>query len=429
MTGTGNRRTGFDRKAGRFSAVVLCVLVLTFAGSRTGHAICEAPGAPNAAASAFDSAQTAQVAAGTLAIQAVVEAETNLARSAIVTYMNTAWDTMMLPRLNQFWEDWEEALKAMTAQLHAGITDQTRQMAAAYDFDNVGESARRIQRAEVTAKKDFTVTDQGCQFDSTAQYLGSAMQTARSTARGYAYDIAKLGNNNKDTAAASGAASLQKSRWDIYVNKFCDGVSNGGNPGCAPGNPMANAHITPSKTLFAKETIDLTDADTREAVSQLTYNISGYAVPDNWSKKVLSSAIGREQRQNNREYLAQMDAVSMLVTSIIGERTPGKPAPTIKAMRVRAGVSDASDTPSEREIRQATIEQLWDPKYFADLSDSPSTIPQKELYLKAYNLYALYKVIEKTEKISNVYAIETANLLDAYDSSRSSGSEFAPLRP
>lgn len=408
--------------------VWMMLLAAAVAFPSSAFAVCEAPGAPSASETNFDNSQNTKVNTITTNIIALVETETDNARSAIVEYMNEAWDDMMQPRLNQFWEDWEEALKAMTAQLHASIEDQTRVMASSYDFSNVGEHARRIQKTEFDAKKQYTATNQGCQFDTSAKYLGGAARTARAAAKGFAGDMTRLGSNDKDTPSASGAASLVKSRWDTYVNKFCDGVSNGGKPGCAAPAPLANAHITPSKTLFAKETIDMTDADTREAVSQLTYNITGYSVPDPMAIDVLDSPAGREQRQQNREYIAQMEAVSALVTSIVGERTPGEAAPEIKAMRVRAGVADASDTPSEREIRQALVEQIWDPTYFADLSDAPSTITQKELYLKAYNLYMLYKTIEKTEKIATVHAIQTANMLDAFDKSRDSGHINAPLR-
>ncbi len=47
-----------------------------------------------------------------------------------------------------------------------------------------------------------------------------------------------------------------------------------------------------------------------------------------------------------------------------------------------------------------------------NLYDNPSTIAQKELYLKAYSLVMLYDMISKQEKISNAYAIETAAILE-----------------
>jgi hypothetical protein len=76
------------------------------------------------------------------------------------------------------------------------------------------------------------------------------------------------------------------------------------------------------------------------------------------------------------------------------------------------GVSTASANPSERELRQAVLEQLWDPGYYVGLGDDPSTATQKEIYLEAYNLMLLYQLVNKEEKISNVYAVQTAALLE-----------------
>ena len=124
-----------------------------------------------------------------------------------------------------------------------------------------------------------------------------------------------------------------------------------------------------------------------------------------------------------------MDAVGALAWSVVADRSPGKPAPEIKAIRQKSGAPEMliSDKPSRREIRQAIIEQLWDPNYYKELFDNPNTISQKELYLKAYGLVMLSDMIEKQEKISTAYAIETANMLDRHDHSRQGAVSSAPV--
>ena len=88
----------------------------------------------------------------------------------------------------------------------------------------------------------------------------------------------------------------------------------------------------------------------------------------------------------------------------------------------------ASPTPSLREIRQSIIEQLWDPNFYKNLDDNPTTTAQKELYLKAYGLVMLYDMIEKQEKISNAYAIETAALLERAQHARNGFTAETPLQ-
>jgi hypothetical protein len=88
----------------------------------------------------------------------------------------------------------------------------------------------------------------------------------------------------------------------------------------------------------------------------------------------------------------------------------------------------ASANPSARETRQAFIEQLWDPNYYKDLYNEPSTIGQKEVYLKAYGVYMINEMVAKQEKIADVYAVETANLLNHWSNVVSSVSSSQPIR-
>jgi hypothetical protein len=92
------------------------------------------------------------------------------------------------------------------------------------------------------------------------------------------------------------------------------------------------------------------------------------------------------------------------------------------------GVGNAALNPSVREIRESVIEQLWDPEYYKDLYDNPSTVLQKELYLKAYSLVMLNDIISKQEKISNAYAIETADMLQGMGAGRRVDLSLAPLK-
>ena len=148
------------------------------------------------------------------------------------------------------------------------------------------------------------------------------------------------------------------------------------------------------------------------ATNELIYNITGYEASDPSAKDSLESAVTQDKRAEQRAYAAQMDVVGSLVYGVIGDRTPGPAAPEVQQLRQKEGISDASAHPSDREIRQSVVEQLWDPNYYVDLGDSPSTTSRKEMYLSAYNLMLLYKVIDKTERIANAFAVTTSNILD-----------------
>jgi len=338
-------------------------------------------------------------------------------------------NTVIIGKLGSFWEEWHQAMEDMTAQLSATLVDRTRQTAENEDAKNVALAAKTQQKKELEAKETYEPASEAiCRFDTINEDLNESDAISDALTVGYSMDFRNIGGNNKNSIARSGKAGLQKSRWEVYRDKFCDKESNNGRAGCSEDGPMANAHILPSKTIFGKPTIDLDDANTRDALRELTFNITGYEATDLIPVTAFKSFQGLEQRQENREYLAQMDAVGALVYSTVAERGMGDPAPEVKELRERMGVTDASETPSKREIRQSIVEQLRDPAYYIQLYANPKTVSQKELYLKAYNVTMLYDMIAKQEKISTVYAIQAANRLNKADRSRHNASSSAPLR-
>jgi len=191
--------------------------------------------------------------------------------------------------------------------------------------------------------------------------------------------------------------------------------------------PDRNANITPSRTIFGQETIDVSNPNNYLAVNEIVYNITGFEPPPPVDS--LDTPQGKEERQRARNYLAQMDVATALVSSVVAERMPSEEAPAIGAIRSSVGVPNPSDRPSEREIRQATIEQFFDPNYYINLIDNPSVVAREETFLYAYNLMLLYKLIEKTEKIANAYAVQTANIIQQGETASRAGTEsYAPLR-
>lgn len=423
-----------DKSEMRWLGVVAVVALLALPGR--AHAQCEVTGQPEAAAAAVGAAQTAAVTAATTATIAAIETTTSIARSAILTSMEAGW-VIIQERLNRFYKEWHEAQKEQVSQLHAGQLDQTRQMGNINDAANTGNAARAMQTAAYNSNLRNVSTEEGCRFDTTAKHLSRATHVARAVAKGGARDVARVMGNKAGTPAAKGRQAMQAARIENYRNIYCDPSANGGKAGCngaaADGSggtagSMPGAHIQPSKTLLGQETIDMSDPDMVKAINDLIFNISDIQVPDPVSPRVLATPAGKEQRLNDRELLTQMDTIASLAWSIVGERTPGEEAPEVQQMRLRMGVAGASDTPSEYELRQQVVEQLWDPAYYAGLQDGSAATVQKEIYLKAYSILQLNKLIEKMERISNIYVVQGANLIDKYDRSGDNADQVRRVR-
>jgi hypothetical protein len=165
-----------------------------------------------------------------------------------------------------------------------------------------------------------------------------------------------------------------------------------------------------------------------QAMDSMMFNMTGYKVPDPIVSGAFGTSYGIDQIFVRREYMAQMSAVGSLLYSVVADRAPGEKAPEVQMMRKLMGVQNPSATPSVREIRRSIIEQLWDPNYYKNLYDNPSTIAQKELYLKAYGLVMLYDMISKQEKISTAYSIETADILNRAMHERAAFVSQTPLQ-
>jgi hypothetical protein len=390
-------------------------------------------------------AQAASIAANTAALNAaflapvgalpvMYQATITAGQATLITEL-TLMQTTILNKLAWFWNRWLEAWQQMTQQLSGSTSEGSRKLGALFDSDDLGENSREVEETELKAKKQYQTTDQTCRFDTTARGMNSAMRTGKFVSQGIAQDASINANNQTGTPGASGPPTFANARFQEYIANFCDPADNDNSSGCsAPATPGAlpGGDVNAGRTLFSRETIDMAAAGAlgtanRLSMQHLTYNLTGFEVPAPFKREVLLNPQGREQRMQNREYLAQMDAVTSLVTSLFGERTPGQSAPQIQQLRQKLGVTDASATPSERELRQSVIEQLWDPNYYVELNDSPGATQQKEVYLQAYNVMMLFKIIEKTEKISTVFAIQTANMLERkHGQAKEGGAEWQP---
>lgn len=402
----------------KFAAVILAVAV--FLAPAPASAQCEFPGVTQIAAAGFAASTVALLNANYLAtpptgggILPTAWTLTTQVTQALLNAALKAFETRLYNRLRDFWDDYLEALQDMTAQLNSSVNDGTRNMNSLFDTSNMTLNQRTVQQVEIQAKKQFQPTNEGCRFDTAARYMADAGRTGKAMSAGLGKSYTGIGLNGARSDAAKGPGQLAAVRWNRYRTLFCDDRMNGGKAGCAAGNPLVNAHVTPSKTLFGRETIPMnTDPNYALAVNELIYNLIGYEAPAPIPQDALAAPSLKDRRQEQRAYATQMDAVGALIYDVVGERTPGQPAAEVQALRQSQGITDANPRPSEREIRQSTLEQLWNPSYYVDLQDSSSTTNRKEVFLQAYNLMLIYKLVDKTEKIANVFVAETANWLD-----------------
>lgn len=401
------------KKRQNFAALSALLLFLLMAPAMA-MAQCELPAQPEAAATAAVTAQEGAVAAMTTGIIAGVETTTSIARAAMIAGMEVGWIALR-ERLAQYWKALLKAQKGQAAQQNAGQLDETRQLGSISDASTLAQAQRDVQKAELQLRRTIQPSDDGCRFDTAAPYRNRAIGLSRAVSSAAADDILANATARVGRPSAQGPLADFAARADQNRQLFCNTKANGGKAACTQdAGEYADAHVLPSKTLFGRDTYDLSDRHTLPAINELARNITGYVPAPLRNESSFKSAEGRQQRVADREKLAQMDAAGSLIWSIVGERMPAGSAPEVEQMRIRVGVAQPSSTPSEYEINKQAVEQLWDPNFYASLQDSSPATQQKQIYLRAYSVMQLYKLIDKMERISNVYAIQTSKMIDKY---------------
>lgn len=424
-----------NKKSGLCSVMRGLAAVTAIAGclaARPAFAQCEMPGTTMATAAGIVAADTASLNAQYLAPVGVLplfyEAQIYIAQSVLMNDLKDQEKTI-LDRMDKFWSDWLQAQKDMTAQLNASQGDGVRQVNNLFDSSGENKNARDMQTFEIQAKKQFEPTSVGCRFDSIAPAVATTSRSAKKISVALTNDSDDLANAKKGTPAAKGPGSVQKDKWDKYTKLFCNPDNNNGKANCPAAGSLMDADVTPSKTIFGKLTIDMSDPNMKVALDTLMTNITGYKPAKPIPKDSLDRPGEIQKRIEQRSYNAQMNTVTSLVHDIEASRLPGEKSDEAQAIRQQMGVTTASDKPSERELRQAVLEQLWDPGYYVGLGDEPSTTVQKQVYLQAYDLMLLYKLVDRMEKISDIYSIQAANTLKKYQGdTRDSGTSAMPMR-
>lgn len=411
------KQTVLEKKTRMVAVVVLMVAVLGYTPTAQAQP-CEIDTEVIAAQTSFEASQASAIAAMVSSISSVVTAETTAATTTIVTQLEIM-DTYVRTSLYEFWYRWQESWKGMTAQLNASQVDQSRNIGSNDDASNQGATQRMIQAEEHEAIRDYQPTKYGCEVDTANRSYSRTYYVATGVAKGFERDITNAGTNKTGTAGAGGAATFQRQRWQRYSNNFADPNANAGNSGAVGAPPLPNADIVPSRTLFGKETLDMSTPAHTQAIQELVNNIIGFDPPPPVSPDALAAVGGQEDMLENRAFLTKMSAVAAVPAHIVGERTPGEPAPHVREQRLAAGVpaSEVSPNPSKREVRQAIVENLWKPDFYIGLNDTPATARQKELYLQGYSLVMLYELIEKTERIATLFSVQGGHMLDEMDDS------------
>lgn len=350
-------------------------------------------------------------------------AQTYQGGEQVVNYLDNWWKTEFLP-----------ALKNMTAQLHASVIDQTRQVGSMMDSINLTRAAHRTQKIERETQDRLSPSEMACASGTPAPAMAQATRTSRALTQGYRNDVMKRASGAPGLPSASGAASDQKDRWDQYCTTFHDPTSNAGQSACpSPMTPgtLVNGDIDIEGFLL-KDTIDLNKPEEYAATQALLRNLIMPRAQDRLPDKVVDTPAGRERILLQEHLKAIRNVAAEIVSSIISQRAaiPGASVgPEISDIRKNAGVDPAeiSPNPSYNEIMLAmTKEKFFDPEYFTRVNGGIGEIKQEQTALDAYITMQMSDIYTLQEKINALLAARAALKYGAEP--KSSRHEYRPTK-
>lgn len=329
-----------------------------------------------------------------------------------------------------WWYNMRPAMQDMTAQLSAVNADQASALGKFEDAADMNRTIREIQKKELESHRENRVSEQSC----VAATVSGGMTRTASFRKHYnaAAPVEKSfrGANSTDTvpgtgaapASAKGKAADQAARWKKYVLKYCNPAANGGVGGCAGNNTVAGTlgadkDLDVVTQIFAKDTINLKDADTKTIVDDIIENIAEPFVLENIEPSSLESPAGQEEYLKGESYKAKRQAIYDALYFVVARRAPGSRSATggtstnfLREIRDSAGVPGSllSDNPSHNEIMEVMMsERFRTGKHSIEQVDEPENNEKEMVIQQAFEAMQLSDMLDLMDRYSMVLAAQT----------------------
>lgn len=327
--------------------------------------------------------------------------------------------------MDDMWvNDIEPSLRNMTAQLHAGRIDQTRQMGSSLDAHTLTRSARRVQQEELQSHRDNAPSELTCVAGSHLAPLGESYRFSNALKQGFRKDLLKRASGAPGTPAESSAAADQKVRWEEYCETFHDPDTNNGVSACP--NPATPGAIPDGdidvEGFLMQDTINMQDPDQYKTASALLRHLIQPHVNQKVPASAIDSPVGEEAILKQQHLDSVRNIAAEAVASIIAKRASVPQSVftsvgnQIRQIRLKAGIpaADISPAPSYNEVMQAlTKERFFDPEYFLRMQGDIGQIKQEQTALNAYISLQYQDIYTLQEQINALLSARAALTLNA----------------
>jgi len=322
------------------------------------------------------------------------------------------WDTFWYYNLRP-------AMMNQTDQLVTMDQDQNLQVGKFSDAQNMNRTNRDLQFQEIQSHRELRPGENVCQAATVSGGLTRAYTFRRAYGAAAPAERGARTGNTVGTAAAQGPGPDQKERWANYVSKYCDPNENAGSPGCTTAGSQVGRDIDVTGEIFAKETINLKDPDTKQAIDDLITNIAEPSAHDPVSAASIKSESeqGRESMLGAESYRAKRQVVYDALYQVVARRAPGSGTPQamLGPMREAAGVSNAeiSANPSHNEIMEVMMsERFRNGEYSMQQVDEPANNAREMVIQQAFQAMQLSDELDLLDHYSLLLAADISENID-----------------
>lgn len=318
------------------------------------------------------------------------------------------WDTF-------WWYNLKPSLQDIDDQVMTSHAEQAKALGEFADAANINRTKNEIASFDIDTHRETRPGDNVCVMGSASGGI------ARAAAFGKAYNTAAdsesllRSSNATGTAAAFGKGTDQKERWQAYVSNYCDSNLNGGHAGCDKSAPLAGRDLDVAGELLGKDTIDLTDLNTKKTIDTLTSNIVEPFVQDPVTPGALLTADGQKALLESESYKAKRQTIYDALHYIIARRAPGsRMGEFVSAVRTAAGIDQAhiSANPSYHEVLQAlTLDRFQTGQFGVSQIGEPENNARELVMQQALQLMQLSDQLDLLDRYSLIVAARAGNEL------------------
>lgn len=282
--------------------------------------------------------------------------------------------------------DLRPAMQDQTAQLHTMTVDQSRNLASAETAAQQIKAQTAIAKAQTDAYVETTPNENVCEAAAVSTGMTRSRIMTKYFIRSLPKEIVDAAANETGSSSEFGNIQYQLQRFANYLSKYCNPLANNGT-GCFGGtaSPNPDGDILVEETLLAKDTIDISDTDTRNTVHDMVTNIVEPQAPDTMTPSAFETDDGKEIYLQRRAFRTKRKLAKRAIYDILARRSPGSNiGPLISQIRQNAGVdlTGISPNPSYNEVFNTMTERFNTGRYQLGNVTNPTAVTRESVTLQ-----------------------------------------------